>query len=131
MYEWTLQYEQSVLNEGLGVYKFEQEPIHDGDWHLLNSSGIAHYRIADDIIQFIVKGEGLSQETYDELKDTLKRIGPIDTEDSVEILIRKKADSYDMWSHWVLQQEGVPLRAISAQDIKDAYARLRKLEDSF
>lgn len=128
--DWQFDYEQCPLS-ALWVYKFDHDPIQDGAWHGLNDKGNASYRIVEGTLQFVAFGEAMSDGDRSEVLQRMESCGPLEINGSKEIVIRRKGAQYEMWSHWVLQRDGVELTGLTATEFRDAYRRLLKLEAEF
>ncbi|RME38915.1 MAG: hypothetical protein D6788_06465 [Planctomycetota bacterium] len=126
---WSVSYEQSPLT-GSWVYKFDHEPVADGGWHGLNRSRpTAWYKIVSDRLRVIIPESRVSPETLTDVLTGFDEAGLLQTEDELEIRVRRIRGGYAMTSRWVPGSEWILFPSLTTQIWNDAYRRLKNLEN--
>lgn len=122
---WRVDLEQCSLAE-LWVYKFDHDPVQDGQWHRLNATTSAVYRISDSRLQFLAPAEAIDPGDWSALQRQFHEIGPLATEDSVEVELRFDASGFTMSDRLGLNR---PVEGMTRAHLDAAYARLVQLDD--
>ena len=124
-------YEQSPLVNAQTidrVYKFDHKRIVSAEWRLLNDRTLGHYRSVREYFQFVHSEEQMTDGEYGEVLAAIVSVGPLDTDDELEILIRPSPNGFEMTSHWIFLGEGVMFPTFTPEPWNEAYTRLRELE---
>lgn len=125
---WYFEYEQCPLDKR-GVYRFDHEPVTDRQWRPINSLTNASYRVCDGIVQVITPGEMLTCDDVEACHRWLEEAGPLATEDELEIHIARHPRGFEMWSHWLMEADGIVFAGFKPHVFSRAYERLREAEE--
>lgn len=88
---WAIDYEECGLGEQW-VYKFDHDPVADGDWRKLNADSDGYYRIVDDRIQMVGPCETTGHEQFRGAFEQIRRVAPLHADGTLEIVIRCDSD---------------------------------------
>jgi hypothetical protein len=127
---WHFDYEQAGPRSGSnerGIYKFDHEPISDGEWHELFAGARAWYRYDQARMQFVSAHSEMTDEECREALAILASCGPLDTDWAVEVVIRSKGDRFEMWDRDLGDHSGVEFAGFSPEAFNHAYRELRQL----
>ncbi len=80
-------------------------------------------------LQFVAPAPQVSKSELETILEAFSTAGPLDTEDELEVVIRRRNEHYEMWSVWVDGDEGITFDTLEQADLREAYRRLRELEE--
>jgi len=112
------------------VYKFRPTRTLCTSWRRLNTESRAVYRSIDDYFPLVSPQSREDDCDFDDILRLLERLGPLRTQDELEILIRCKGDRFNMTSHGIYCRDGVEFAGKSPDEWIVAYAMLCELEGS-
>lgn len=126
-------YEQAPLLKAQNIdriYKFDQQRIVSEEWRPLNNRAQRHYRSIREYFQFVFPEDQMSDSDYAEVLAAIESVGPLVTDDELEILILPGRTGFEMTSHWIFLGEGAKFNTFTPEQWNDAYSKLRELEKS-
>lgn len=122
--EWTIEYEETDLDEGLWCYKIDHEPIADGGWHALNAGATARYRVVGKLFQFAAPDKRTPPAEFDSALREFAATGRLSEAGVLEVCFIKRPTGYELYSHWLLHWPGVMIPELRADLLPQAYQDL-------